>query len=99
VCAVRDAEWEPGRRQGRANPGTDSGIQAEYKRNTGETQATHTLPTGGQCRGWTGPRASPIAGGARQEEESGRKTMITSALLLLPFGASTVRMLRKTRAA
>ena len=41
MCAVRDAEWEPGRRQGRANPGSDSGIQAEYGRNTSDPHATN----------------------------------------------------------
>ena len=81
-----------------AGPGKPREVTAEYKRNTSGIQAKHKRPAGGQCRGWTGLRASPIGGGARQEEESGRKTMIAGALLL-PFGASTIRFLRKNRTA
>ena len=52
-------------------------------------------------------RTTDVAGGAGEGQEFIAKgvevpeptTMIAGALLLLPFGASTLRMLRKNRAA
>jgi hypothetical protein len=70
-CGVRSAQRRVGIGGGGAGQtqGSTSGIQAEYKRNTSETQATNTLPTGWQCRDWTGLRASLMGWGTAGRRE------------------------------
>ena len=69
MCAGRNTEWEWGGGGAGQTQASTSGIQAEYKRNTSETQATNTLPAGGQCRGWRGLKASLVGWGTAERRD------------------------------